>query len=120
MGSQEPTEQEVIDAVYGFAAEQMKNGASTQQIESALVAKGLDQQSASIVVSNLRDAQAKAYHDAGKQDMLYGALWCIGGTVVTAVTYSAASSGGGTYVVAWGAIVFGAIQFFRGLSHLGK
>jgi len=24
--------------------------------------------------------------------------------------------GGGTYVVAWGAIIFGAIQFFRGVS----
>ncbi len=46
--------------------------------------------------------------------MVFGALWCIGGIVVTVVTYSAAASGG-TYVVAWGAIVFGAIQFFRGL-----
>jgi len=50
--------------------------------------------------------------------MLHGALWCIGGVAVTAFTYMAAASGpgGGTYVVAWGAIVFGAIQFFRGLT----
>lgn len=46
--------------------------------------------------------------------MLYGALWCIGGLVVTALTYSAASDGG-TYVVAWGAVLFGAIQFFKGV-----
>lgn len=46
--------------------------------------------------------------------MLYGTLWAIGGTVVTAVTYSAAS-GGGVYVIAWGAIVFGIIDFFIGL-----
>lgn len=52
--------------------------------------------------------------DGGK-DMLVGALWCIGGIVVTALTYSAASEGGGTYVVAWGAILFGGIQFLRGL-----
>ena len=50
----------------------------------------------------------------GKKNMLYGALWCIGGIVVTAATYDAAEPGG-AYVVAWGAIVFGAIQFFRGL-----
>ena len=43
-----------------------------------------------------------------------GALWCVGGIVVTAVTYQVAS-GGGTYVVAWGAILFGAIQALRGL-----
>lgn len=48
--------------------------------------------------------------------MLYGALWCIGGIVITVVTYSAAS-GGGTYVVAWGAIIFGFIQFVKGLSN---
>lgn len=47
--------------------------------------------------------------------MLQGALWCIGGTVVTVASYSAASSGG-RYVVAWGAIVFGATPFFRGLT----
>ena len=51
------------------------------------------------------------------RNMLIGALWCVGGIVVTAVTYSAASGpGGGTYVVTWGAIVFGFIRFLGGLS----
>ena len=41
------------------------------------------------------------------------------GVVITALTYSAAvTAGGGRYVVAWGAVVFGAIQFFRGLTQL--
>jgi hypothetical protein len=54
---------------------------------------------------------------AAEKRMLYGALWCIGGILTTGATYVAASGpGGGRYVVAWGAIVFGAIQFFRGLS----
>jgi hypothetical protein len=36
------------------------------------------------------------------------------------MTYGAASSGegGGTYVVAWGAIIFGALEFFAGLFGL--
>ena len=52
----------------------------------------------------------------GKKNMLYGALWCIGGIVLTVVTYSAAtSSGGGTYFVFWGAVIFGGIQFVQGL-----
>jgi hypothetical protein len=46
--------------------------------------------------------------------MLYGALWCIGGLVVTVISYSAANAGG-RYVLAWGAIIFGAFQFLRGL-----
>lgn len=57
----------------------------------------------------------------GGKVMLFGALWCIGGIVVTAVTYQAASSsGGGTYFVAYGAIIFGAIQFFKGLFMLAS
>ncbi len=56
----------------------------------------------------------KATRAVGGKNMLYGALWCIGGILVTALTYSAASSGG-TYVVAWGAILFGGIQLLRGL-----
>jgi hypothetical protein len=43
-----------------------------------------------------------------------GGAWCAGGIAVTAYTYSAAS-GGGTYVVAWGAIIFGGWQFVKGL-----
>lgn len=45
--------------------------------------------------------------------MTFGFMWCVGGIIVTAGTYLAAASGE-TYVVAWGAIVFGAIQFIRG------
>lgn len=55
--------------------------------------------------------------EAAARNMLVGALWCIGGIVVTAVTYSAAANGG-TYVVTWGAIVFGGLQFLKGLFGL--
>ena len=114
MRDHEPSQERIVEAVYAFAAEQMKNGASPQQIQTMLIEKGLDSESAATVVSNLTRVRSEAIREAGKKNMLYGALWCIGGIVVTAATYSAASNGG-TYVVAWGAIVFGAIQFFRGL-----
>lgn len=114
MSEEELSEEQIVRAVYAFAAEQMKNGAPPQQIQSALVQKGLDQESAATVVSNLTRLRSEAIREAGKKNMLYGALWCIGGIVVTAVTYSAAAPGD-IYVVAWGAIVFGAIQFFRGV-----
>lgn len=53
----------------------------------------------------------------GQKMMLYGALWCIGGIVVTVGSYSLASSSssGGSYFIAWGAVLFGAIQFLKGL-----
>jgi len=54
--------------------------------------------------------------EMGKKNMIYGALWCIGGIIFTVVSYSAASSSGGEYYITWGAIIFGAIQFFNGLG----
>ena len=49
--------------------------------------------------------------------MLFGALWCVGGLVVTIGGYVlAAKNGGGSYMIFWGAVIFGAIQFFRGLA----
>ena len=65
------------------------------------------------LISNAR-AETQNYKDAAQEMMMKGALWCIGGIVVTFGTYSLAS-GGGTYIIAWGAIVFGAVKFVRGL-----
>ncbi len=52
--------------------------------------------------------------------MFYGAFWCIGGIAVTVLTYqTAADMGGSRFIIAWGAILFGAIQFLRGVTRLG-
>ena len=58
-----------------------------------------------------------ARRSAGVNNMTVGLLWCVGGSLVTGVTYNmAVSSGGGSYVIAWGAIVFGGLQFLKGLA----
>ena len=120
MTDQETQQQDVINKVYEYAAALMvKEKKSAYETKQALIAKGLDNEIATIVVDNLE----KKIHDAKKErankDMLYGGLWFIGGSVVTAVTYGAAS-GGCSYVVAWGAILFGAIQFIKGLVNSGS
>ena len=46
----------------------------------------------------------------GKNDMIWGAVWCIGGIIVTLL-----SIGNGAGVIAYGAIIWGTIQFFRGV-----
>ena len=57
----------------------------------------------------------------GLRNMAIGGVICLIGILVTVGTYSAAASsrGGGHYVVAWGAILFGGIQFLKGLIQLG-
>lgn len=42
------------------------------------------------------------------KDMIYGALWCVGGIIATSANI---------VFIFWGAIVFGGIQFFKGLSN---
>lgn len=113
MNEQLTAEQEkAIKAVYHFAAEQMKNGMSTQKIQALLIDKGLAPKAAATVVYDLSRLRAAAEQEASKKNLLYGALWCLGGLAVTLITYS----DGGSYVIAWGAILYGGIRFFRGLS----
>src|SRR5215469_12278436 len=52
----------------------------------------------------------------GQKLMLRGAIWFAGGSVVTLFSYLAAvgSPYGGHYIIAYGAIIFGLAQFFRG------
>lgn len=59
------------------------------------------------------EAEARA---AANRLLTRGVLLLLIGLVVTLVTYSQASAGGGMYVVAWGPVVFGLIQIVRGLS----
>lgn len=119
MTETEPTDEQVVEAVYEYAAEEMEKGTPEAQIKSLLVEKGLDKETAETVVTNLVEYRAQSLRAAGFRNIVFGALWCIGGIVVTAISYSAAVNGGGTYLVTWGAVVFGAVQFFRGLIQLG-
>ena len=68
------------------------------------------------------EAIKSARRATAERNMIVGGLWCVGGILVTAVTYNMAASspGGGHYFVAWGAILFGGIQFFKGLAQLGE
>ena len=122
MSTREPTEQEIVEAILAFTAEQIQNGTPGFKIEQMLVERGLDQETASTVVADVRRMRREALQSHAKKNMLYGALWCIGGIVITVVSYGAAASGsgGGTYVVTWGAVIFGAVQFIRGVIQLNE
>jgi len=70
------------------------------------------------LLSAAMHGSADDWKEIGKRNMFFGAMWCIGGLAVTVITLAAASQGqgGGTYVIAWGAILCGGVQFLRGLS----
>ncbi len=119
----DPEVQKAVEAIYTYAATLLRSGKSAEEVEDALVEKGIERKTATVVVEKLTAAHAVTARadqkENGHSDMVIGGLIAVVGIVITAVTYSAAS-GGGRYVVAWGAIIFGAIRFFRGLSKLSS
>lgn len=92
--------------------ENTENFAQCRECGTPLVTEASDSQSSN---TDTPDNPTRA---AAKTRMLHGALWCFGGILVTVLSYASAASSpfGGTYIVAWGAILFGAVRFFQGLS----
>ena len=106
----EQDNQKTVNEIYSYAADllvrQQRTGFDVVQL---LKEQGLDENAATIVVDNLEAQINDAKKDAAKKDMLYGALWCVGGTVATMAHIG---------FIFWGAIIFGGIQFFKGLINL--
>ncbi|MBA4186773.1 MAG: hypothetical protein C0467_02020 [Planctomycetaceae bacterium] len=60
--------------------------------------------------------EERAAEKEHSSDLVSGGLWLLGGTLITAITYLAAEAQGeGVYIIAWGPMLFGGIQFLRGL-----
>ncbi|MBI5479428.1 MAG: hypothetical protein HY906_11255 [Deltaproteobacteria bacterium] len=115
---------DVVDQLAGHIATLLAQGQSQEKVARILVEQGWEDETARKFVQGVA-AALEDYRSspAGRQALAskylkhvgFGALWFIGGGLFTAITYGSASSGGGTYVVAYGAIIAGAIEFFWGL-----
>lgn len=95
------------DQAYGLAANALfEQKQSSDEAVNMLVENGLAQTEATRIVEELEEEFAAAKKKRGEKDMLYGALWCLGGIVATVSEIG---------YIFWGAIVFGAVQFIGGL-----
>jgi len=107
METTNPNRQEATDQLYNFAANLLVNeDKSSYEVKALLIEKGLSIENAAFIVNTLEEQIDEAKREKAKKDMLYGALWCIGGTALTFANVG---------FIFWGAILFGGIQFFRGL-----
>jgi hypothetical protein len=98
-----------VTEFYNYAANLMINEKkSSGDIQTALIEKGLSENAAFTIVNNLENEFKNAKKEAAKKDMLYGALWCVGGTVATVANIG---------FIFWGAIIFGGIQFIKGAAN---
>lgn len=117
-----PTPEQVAPAAaYWLASDQIRQGTAPAKVQETLTARGLDARSAATVVDRVKQVEASATQAAARRNLMWGAMLCFVGIVVTVITYRMATNwGGGTYVVAWGAVLFGAVRFVRGLFQLAS
>jgi len=118
----------------GVVQRSLMEGQSESVIRSWLEKKGVSAERADRTIESARsridaarEAALEATHEAhehvyearngdrSRQLAIGAGLFAIG-LFLTVVTYSAAESGGGHYVLAWGPMVYGAIRFFRALG----
>ncbi len=105
-----PEQQAVLNGIAG----ELARGKRPAQVIDGLAAAGMDKGDAIKLVFKVEELVGEAKRKQARKKMITGALWCGGGCLVTIFTYAAASrSGGGGYVVAWGAIIFGAWQMIQ-------
>lgn len=107
MENNELDNQKVADQIYEYAGTLLvKEKKSRSEVIDALIGQGIDEETSTIIVENIEDEINRLKKEAAKKDMLYGTLWCVGGIILTVSDIG---------FIFWGAIVFGAIQFFKGL-----
>jgi hypothetical protein len=100
-----------INEMYQYATNLLIAGQNSYEVKTALLARGLDEGNADYIVQDLEQKISDARQGKAKKDMLYGALWCGGGLLLTLAHIG---------FIFWGAIVFGGIQFFRGIIAYNK
>jgi hypothetical protein len=115
----ELTDDEVAAALFVLVARELEAGRSPKEIEADLVRAGADPGLAAALTGAANDegpySDVSNLSGGGGSTMMFGALWMVGGLVATALSYGA---GGDSYVVFWGAVVYGGIQILRGMADL--
>src|SRR6188768_1425974 len=98
---------DAVSQIYNYAANLLLNeNKNVEEVKDALVEKGLSADAAYTIVRSLEDQISQARKERATKDMIYGALWCVGGTIATVANIG---------FIFWGAILFGGIQFFKGV-----
>ena len=126
----QPPEEEEVDG-YALVNNLLDQNKDEKEIIRILEEGGVSHNEAVLFVGDVISKRSRGVPDggqlrellkqAGQRNMLIGGLVCVIGVVITLGTLAAASgAAGGSYIIAWGAIVFGAIQFFRGVGQTSQ
>jgi hypothetical protein len=116
--------------LFVYVNECFDNGSTKSEVLKQLLAYGYNQDQAETIVDDaarwrfknsnisrpIHNSNGIAEGGGSNANMWIGGAICLIGIVVTVGSCMAAGEGGGRYTIAYGAIIWGAIQFFRGMS----
>lgn len=130
-------QKELIIQLFAYINQGIDQGVSEESIAKSLVENGMTQEKAEVVIESAKkrrqnekafiaskfldtdrrysDPQMVERSRKGLGKMIFGGLLFLAGGIVTLVSYSEAS-GGGSYVLWYGALIVGGLNFFIGLS----
>lgn len=111
----EEKDRQEMTAFYRFAAIELANNKLPPVVVKLLVDRGVTPAIASRIVSETQQAFKNARAEKYRKRMIRGLIWTAAGIVLTCGSYVFASSQGGQYVLCYGAIIFGFIDFLVGL-----
>jgi hypothetical protein len=94
--------------IYESAVSMVKSGKSDAEVMTHLQDIGLQESEASVVLQNVTRYRTQEVESRGGTNMLYGALWCVGGIIATTATDG--------HVMFYGAIIYGGLRFLAGLA----
>lgn len=117
------SEREILkEKIVAKARTACESGASLGEIETGLVNEGVDAELIKEIMLEIQGATPEGRAALNKRELLHGLYWLVGGILLTVITYSAASSskGGGTYLIAWGPMLFGGLRFIKALANINR
>jgi hypothetical protein len=115
---QENAEVDFAETIWKYVFDEKIDGKSNNDILNGLSERGIGETDRLAIIGEI-ESKAEVMFSKYDKDSFNGGAICLIGILVTVVTFVFALKGG-TYIIAWGAIIFGAIRYFRGLSNKKK
>jgi hypothetical protein len=103
-----------LTGVYKMAAEDLARNKSTSTIMKSMVDQGLSKETAQKIIAEMQGALKNSRKDKYRRQMVRGLLWTMAGSLVTCGSYWFANDLGGIFMLCWGAILIGVLDFFLG------
>ncbi len=102
----------IVSQLHQYASRLMVHeNKSAYEAKAALVDKGIRPENARLLVENLENQLREVKYERARKDIIFGVIWFTGGTVATVA---------GIGLIFWGAILFGGIQFYRGMNNMNS